>query len=391
MAFVFANNVKTTLAAAATSTQTTLTLSSSANLPSAIPSGSYFALTLNDAATGTVFEIVYVTAISGATVTCLRGQEGTGANAWSVGDYVYASNTAGILSSFANESGNSGIAFNVLTATTSTQAVTLGQLQNQTLALNPTTVSASGTVSGANAASAQNYVTLGQLQNQTLALSPTTVDASGTVSGTAFSIASAFGIYNNSGNYTIGLGASQYISGPSGGSGALTYNATGHFFNTNITVNGGAGSVGAYGIFCSANNSGIVFNSNSTNSVNYAISAYVPHNAANGTSGNEVVNYGQFTRTISGQTFITELPNGTIEQCFIASGTTGGSGSYGFTVNLPESFPNGGVNAMVAFFSNVPVPGACAWNGTISATQVGFNVNSDTAANYQVVIWAKGY
>jgi len=356
MEFVFANNVKTTLAAAATSTQTTLTLSSSANLPSAIPSGSYFALTLNDAATGTVFEIVYVTAISGANVTCLRGQEGTGANAWSVGDYVYASNTAGILSSFANESGNSGIAFKVLTATTSTQAVPLGQLQNQTLAL-----------------------------------SPTTVNASGAVSGTAFYIDPSFGLYNYGTNSAVGLGANQYISGLSAGNGALTYNATGHFFNTNITIYGGAGSVNGYGIFSSANNSSIVCNSNSTASLNYANNAYVPHNAANGTSGNEVVNYGQFTRTISGQTFITELPNGTIEQCFIASGTTGGSGSYGFTVNLPESFPTGGYNAIVAFFSNVPVPGACAWNGTISATQVGFNVNSDTAATYQVVIWAKGY
>ena len=299
MAFLFANNVNTTLAAAATSTQATLSLTSTVGIPTTIPSGDYFAMTLNDAATRSVFEVVYVTAVSGSNVTVLRGQEGTGANAWSVGDYIYASNTAGILSSFANQSGNSGIAFNVLTATTSTQAVTLGQLQNNTLALSPTTVNASGQVSGANATSAQNYVTLGQLQNQTLALSPTTVDASGTVSATEFYIAAGFALYNNSGNYTVGLGASQYISGPSGGSGALTYNATGHFFNTNITVNGGAGSVGAYGIFCSANNSGIVFNSNTTVSVNSANSAYVPHNAANGTSGNEVVNYGQFDEPIS--------------------------------------------------------------------------------------------
>ena len=267
MAFLFANNVNTTLAAAATSTQTTLSLTSTVGIPTTIPSGDYFAMTLNDAATRSIFEIVYVTAISGANVTCLRGQEGTGANAWSVGDYVYASNTAGILSSFANESGNSGIAFNVLTATTSTQAVTRGQLQNQTLAL-----------------------------------SPTTVNASGQVSGTAFNIASAFGIFNSSGNYTISLGANQYIYGPSGGNGALNYNATAHFFNTNITVNGGAGSVGAYGIFCSANNSGIALNSNSTNSVNYANNAYIVHNAANGTYGNEVVNYSQFDQPIGAAT-----------------------------------------------------------------------------------------
>ena len=91
--FVFANNVDTTLADAATSTQTTLTLSSSANFPT-IPTGAYWPLTLNDRATGEVYEIVYVTSYSGAVVTCIRGQEGTAANSWLVGDYVFSTNTA---------------------------------------------------------------------------------------------------------------------------------------------------------------------------------------------------------------------------------------------------------------------------------------------------------
>ena len=92
-AFVFANYVDTTLAAAASSTATSLSLSSSANLPVLGP-GDVMPLTLNDAATGLVYEIVYVTAISGTTLTVLRGQEGTAAQNWSSGDYAFTGPTA---------------------------------------------------------------------------------------------------------------------------------------------------------------------------------------------------------------------------------------------------------------------------------------------------------
>ena len=71
--FVFANNVNTTLSAPISATATSITLTRSANLPTSIPSGDYFALTLNDAATRSVFEIVYATAISGSTLTVVRG------------------------------------------------------------------------------------------------------------------------------------------------------------------------------------------------------------------------------------------------------------------------------------------------------------------------------
>jgi hypothetical protein len=92
-AFIFANNVNTTLGASAASTATTLTLASSANLPT-LASGQVMPLTLNDAATGLVYEIVYVTAISGATLTVIRAQEGTGAQNWNVGDYAACMHTA---------------------------------------------------------------------------------------------------------------------------------------------------------------------------------------------------------------------------------------------------------------------------------------------------------
>ena len=46
------------------------------------------------AAPGTVYEIVYVTGISGSSLTITRGQEGTSALNWNASDIVYSSNTA---------------------------------------------------------------------------------------------------------------------------------------------------------------------------------------------------------------------------------------------------------------------------------------------------------
>lgn len=91
--FIFANNIKTTLAAALSSSGTTVTLASSAGLPT-IPAGSYMPLALNDSATGLVYEILYVTAISGATLTVLRGQEGTSAQTWAIGDIAFVGPTS---------------------------------------------------------------------------------------------------------------------------------------------------------------------------------------------------------------------------------------------------------------------------------------------------------
>ncbi|HDR9231313.1 TPA: hypothetical protein QDB29_001456, partial [Burkholderia vietnamiensis] len=65
--FTFANNISTTLAGAISTGATSLTLSSAANLPSSIPAGKVLAITLNDVATRQQFEVIYATAISGAT------------------------------------------------------------------------------------------------------------------------------------------------------------------------------------------------------------------------------------------------------------------------------------------------------------------------------------
>lgn len=129
MSFTFANNINTTLAAAASNTATTLSLVTTAGIPTSLPSGTYFALTLNDAATRSVFEVVYVTAVSGSNVTVVRGQENTAANSWLAGDYAYGAVTAGELAAFANVAGNSSQPFAVAAPNTATQAVPLGYAQ----------------------------------------------------------------------------------------------------------------------------------------------------------------------------------------------------------------------------------------------------------------------
>lgn len=135
--FMFVNNVDTTLAGAVSSSATSLTLSSAANLPSSIPSGEVLVITLNDQATRQNFEVIYATSVSGSTLSgLLRGQEGTTALSWSTGDFAYSGPTKGQQASFgqlaaANEWGGINTFDQpviVPPATASNQAVNLGQI-----------------------------------------------------------------------------------------------------------------------------------------------------------------------------------------------------------------------------------------------------------------------
>lgn len=162
--FVWADNVNTTLASGITSSATSLTLTSSANLPT-LTAGQVFVLTLNDAATQSVFEIVYCTAISGATCSGLsRGQEGTAAQAWLALDYAYATVTAGQLADLVqigDEPGSGLVVLNPATAQTGaidvTGSVTAGSIDT-TGAVAAGSVNATGTVLASSDASAQAYV-----------------------------------------------------------------------------------------------------------------------------------------------------------------------------------------------------------------------------------------
>lgn len=95
-----ANNAQTVLAAGISSTATSLTVNAGTGtlFPSPVAGTSFFKLTIIDAATGSLTEIVHVTALAGDVFTIQRGQEGTVPRAWSANDIAANMMTAGTLS-----------------------------------------------------------------------------------------------------------------------------------------------------------------------------------------------------------------------------------------------------------------------------------------------------
>lgn len=94
--FIFANNATSSLAAPISGGSLSLTVQAGAGALFPNPSaGQQFSLTLVDAATGLLNEIVYCTARTGDTMTIVRAQEGTVALSWLAGDLVANLLTAG--------------------------------------------------------------------------------------------------------------------------------------------------------------------------------------------------------------------------------------------------------------------------------------------------------
>ena len=421
--FIFANNVNTTLAAAVTSSSTTLTLASSNHLPSSIPSGSYLALTLNDAATRSVFEIVYATSISGATVTVIRGQEGTTAQNWQVGDYIYASNTAGILSSFAPVEGSANNPFAVAPASSSApqNAPQYGQM------FQLLTPSASGNIT---LTALRTIVVPTATSAITLTMQPgTVVGQECQIEGTSYGVTvqsnvssgSPYFIFpDNTDGYSFtlsGYGTSQTLiwDGTNwrvrtfgqmvvGTPAAQNQAAPLSYLEANFAAIGGSRTknfnadilYATYavlgGIFNEGNNSAIILGVGYTGSVNYANNANVPHQCAPAANAEEAVTLGQFTNSFNGSaaTFIIQRPDGVIEQWFQASVTTGGGGTYSFTLNFPEAFPNVSTGAVVGFQDTVPNPGSCGWSA-VSSDQITVLVDADVAQTIRISIVVTGY
>ncbi|EHK7495687.1 tail fiber protein [Escherichia coli] len=100
LSLLAANNAQTVLAAGISSTATSLTVNAGTGtlFPSPVAGSSFFKLTIIDAATGTLTEIIHVTARNGDVFTIQRGQEGTVPRAWSANDIVANMMTAGTLS-----------------------------------------------------------------------------------------------------------------------------------------------------------------------------------------------------------------------------------------------------------------------------------------------------
>ncbi|MGE4719417.1 glycine-rich domain-containing protein [Yersinia enterocolitica] len=114
-----ANNASTVLSAGISASATTLTVNTGTGglFPSPVSGTSFFKLTLIDSATGTLTEIVHVTARSGDAMTIVRGQEGTANRLWSANDIAANMMTAGTLDLFAQSGSLGGAAsLNVGTA-----------------------------------------------------------------------------------------------------------------------------------------------------------------------------------------------------------------------------------------------------------------------------------
>ncbi|UNA06070.1 tail fiber protein [Yersinia phage vB_YenM_30.14] len=114
-----ANNASTVLSAGISASATTLTVNTGTGglFPSPVSGTSFFKLTLIDAATGTLTEIVHVTARTGDIMTIVRGQEGTTNRLWSANDIAANMMTAGTLDLFA-QSGSLGGAASLNVGTT---------------------------------------------------------------------------------------------------------------------------------------------------------------------------------------------------------------------------------------------------------------------------------
>lgn len=99
LSLLASNNAKSVLAAGISASATVLTVSSGMGslFPSPTPGANYFKLTIIDAATKTITEIVHVTSVSGDVMTIIRGKEGTTPRAWSTNDIVANMMTAGSL------------------------------------------------------------------------------------------------------------------------------------------------------------------------------------------------------------------------------------------------------------------------------------------------------
>ncbi|HAT2327028.1 TPA: hypothetical protein I8187_002209, partial [Citrobacter freundii] len=100
LSLLAANNAQTVLAAGISSAATSLTVNAGTGtlFPPPVAGTSFFKLTIIDAATGSLTEIVHVTALAGDVFTIQRGQEGTVPRAWSANDIVANMMTAGTLS-----------------------------------------------------------------------------------------------------------------------------------------------------------------------------------------------------------------------------------------------------------------------------------------------------
>ena len=101
MTIKYANDAKSTLASALTSSATSLSVANTSSFP-AISAGDEMYLTLADPL-NSVNEIVKCTGVSGTTFTVVRGHESTTAVSWTAGSFVQLRVTAGLITNLLND------------------------------------------------------------------------------------------------------------------------------------------------------------------------------------------------------------------------------------------------------------------------------------------------
>lgn len=219
-----ANNAQTVLAAGISASATSLTVNSGtgALFPSPSTGVSYFKLTLIDAATGQLSEIVHVTARTGDTMTIDRAQEGTTARAWSANDIAANMMTAGTLSYIL---GN----FQPLDATL-TSIAALATLANKlpyftgvdTAALTDITSTGRDIIGKSSVSDVLTYLGLGDGTGRLINVQ--TFTSSGTytpTSGTKFVIAEVLGGGGGGGSNSTTVSAGYASGGQGGGAGSM--------------------------------------------------------------------------------------------------------------------------------------------------------------------------
>lgn len=195
---------------------TSITLASDANLPT-LTSGQIFVFTLNDEATGLVFEVIYCTTITGAVLSgCTRGREGTTAVAWIVGDYAFGAVTAGVLNSYLQSGNEPGSGYAVLSPASQ---------QTGSLNVSGEITSGTGVAVGGALSAATNGVFSGN------------VSAGGTVSATTISGTTVEG---TTGSFTGDIGANGDITAAGSVNASVVVGAPSATFTTQVNI-GSAG------------------------------------------------------------------------------------------------------------------------------------------------------
>ena len=210
---LYADNASTNVAGSLTPSSTTLsvTTGTAALFPNPA-AGQYFLVTLTDAASKTLFEIVKVTAVAGDNITIVRGQEGTAARSWSVGDIVFNAFTAGSAANLVQQSqlqvqaGNYAISTgtaNAIVLTLSTVPVSQASLIGAPIRFATNSFANTGPVT----------ININSLGNQSLVLPGGGAVPAGALAGnTVFSV-----VYDGS-NYELqSLPAVLSPAGPAGG------------------------------------------------------------------------------------------------------------------------------------------------------------------------------